>query len=496
MLSRRLERRAWQQVIVANRAPTNFIWQDGAWQTQQATNALSLMLGPLVQRSDVCWYCCAAEPAEATNAREALLAAGHNQASAGVQIIPVPVPAAVYAAYYDQICNETLWMVQHGIIGSQGYELLDAEHSQAWAKGYEPANRQLALAISESVASAGAFLIHDYHLYLLPALLRRLFPEAPILHYTHIPFPPASAWKLLPAQWRQSVFQGLLGANIIGLQTQTDARNCMASCEELVPAHVDWAKREIEAPDGRRVRVRVYPASVTPHELRQTMVSDHVCEARKRLAGLFTGQTIVRVDRLDPSKNQVIGFLAFAHLLERRPDFRGRVRFLAFLVPSRGHLHIYQKYHDTIYRTVEQINNRFCDDCEQPPIEILYTNNREQALVAMEQCDVLLVNSRADGMNLVAKEWAIVSQRPGVLVLSELAGVAQEAVGAALLVSPLDVIGTSRMLELALDMSPETRGSYLERFRARIRHWTAAHWLQAQFADLGLPPGEAIGEGI
>ncbi len=481
-----LTRNAWSQVIVANRAPTNFIWQEGQWYPQQATNALSLMLEPLVRRPDVAWYCCVSEPPDAGKARDRFFAAIRNQVNADLQIIPVLLPAAVYHAYYDQICNEILWMLQHGLVGPGGYEFLDAEHHMSWEKGYQPANRHMAQAIVEAVASAGAFFIYDYHLYLLPALLRQSFPKTPILHFTHIPFPQATALKLLPFKWRQGILLGLLGSNVVGFQTETDVRNFIACCEEVLGTQVDLDTMAVQASDGRWVSVRAYPASVSPYELRQTMLSDKAIEARKRLSRYFVNQTIVRVDRLDPSKSQLIGFLAFAHLLEQHPNLCGRVRFLAFLVPSRSDLQVYQAYRKLLYQIVEQINNRFIEKCGQPPIEIFYVNDREQALVAMERCDVMLVNSHADGMNLVAKEWAIVSQRPGALVLSETTGVANEALDAALFVSPLDVVGTSEALAIALKMSARERSVRLEYFRKRIESWTAADWLQAQFVGCGL----------
>jgi len=216
------------------------------------------------------------------------------------------------------------------------------------------------------------------------------------------------------------------------------------------------------------------------------MQSKAVVAARQQLEPRLTSRNIIRVDRLDPSKNQLIGFRAFGRLLEQRLDLHGRVRFLAYLIPSRTDLDIYRAYRDAVYQCIDEINSRFTDSCGHPPIEVFYTNNRDQALAAMEACDVLLVNSLKDGMNLVAKEWCIVSQRPGVLVLSETAGVVEEASDSALLVSPLDVEGTAHAMAEALDMPDRERTARLNRFRARVSHWTARSWLSAQLDDLGL----------
>jgi trehalose 6-phosphate synthase len=213
-----------------------------------------------------------------------------------------------------------------------------------------------------------------------------------------------------------------------------------------------------------------------------------VAAARQRLAPDLEGATIIRVDRIDPGKNQLIGFAAFARLLELQPDLRGRVRFLAFLVPSRTDLSIYRAYLDAIYREIDAINQRFGSDGADPPIRVFYTNDRDQALAAMEACDVLLVNSLADGMNLVAKEWAVVSQRPGALIVSETAGVAEEMGDSALLVSPLDIEGTALAMAQALEMPALERSHRLTRLRDRVTRWTAEDWLSAQLAALGLTP--------
>jgi trehalose 6-phosphate synthase len=307
------------------------------------------------------------------------------------------------------------------------------------------------------------------------------------LHFTHIPFPEPSILKLLPAMWRETILHGLLGADVVGLQTPTDVRAFLACCEELPEAVVDWAASTVVA-EHRRVAVRAYPASVNPETFRRSMQFDTLEAAGRRLRTQMERRTIIRVDRLDPSKNQLVGFLAFARLLELRPDLGQVVRFLAFLVPSRTDLHVYRAYRDLIYRKIEEINARFSELCGGPPIEVFYTNDRDQALAAMEECDVLLVNSLKDGMNLVAKEWAVVSQRPGVLIVSETAGVAADAAESALLISPLDVEGTARAMAEALEMPEQERVRRLAQFRQRVTGWTAEHWLSAQLEDLGLTP--------
>ncbi len=473
-------------IIVANRGPNDFVWADDGWVTRPASGGLVSMLTPLARQPHVAWFCCVSEPPDARAARQGLFTTATDQSDPSLHVVPVPLPADIYHAYYGQISNEVLWMLQHRVIGAGGYDHLDSERHRAWGGGYLEANRRLAAAVARSCSSPRAFLIQDYHLYPLPALLRAAFPNTRILHFTHIPFPEPSLLKLLPRSWRETILRGLLGADVVGVQTRADARAFLSCCAELPGAVVDPNRSSVVAADGRQVAVRAYPASVDAPALQRTVESAAVVLARRRLDSEMKHRTIIRVDRLDPSKNQLGGFLAFARLLEMRADLRGRVRFLAFLVPSRTDLGVYRAHRDVIYQEVDEINRRFAAACGDPPITVFYTNDRDQALAAMESCDVLLINSLLDGMNLVAKEWAVVSRRPGVLVLSETAGVVEEAAESALLVSPLDIEGTAQAMADGLDMPLPERAVRLACFRDRITRWTASDWLAAQLTDLGL----------
>ncbi|MGI9114794.1 MAG: alpha,alpha-trehalose-phosphate synthase (UDP-forming) [Chthoniobacterales bacterium] len=477
-------------IIVSNRGPNDFVWENDHWAVRPASGGLVSMIDPLARQADVTWFCCVSEPPPATEARDALFTTASDQADPEHHIVPVPLPAGIYRDYYGAISNEVLWMLQHHLVGQFGYSSLDAERHRAWSEGYLEANRRIASAIADSGIKPRAFLIQDYHLYPLPAMLREKFPGALSLHFTHIPFPDSATLKLIPQTWRDTILHGLLGADVIGMQTEWDARPFLGCCEELLGAEVDYKNSTVKARDGRKIRVRTFPASTDPTEVEQLMRSPAMKAARARLASSINGsdvvekQIIIRVDRLDPSKNQLIGFRAFGRLLERRPDLRATLRFLAFLIPSRTDLHVYRAYRDAVYATIAEVNARFAADCGGEPIHVFYTNDREQALAAMEQGDVLLVNSREDGMNLVVKEWAVVSERPGVAVISETAGVASTTGDAAILVSPLDIEGTARAMEQALELPGAERWSRLKRLRNNVHEWSAAHWLEAQLAEL------------
>ena len=473
-------------VLVSNRGPNDFVWENECWVPRPASGGLVSMIEPLSRDPDVTWFCCVSEPVSASAARAALYTTAADQADPERHVVPVPLPAGIYQAYYGAISNEVLWMLQHHLVGQFGYASVDAARHRAWNRGYLEANRRMVVAIRASGIKPRAFLIQDYHFYPLPALLRKVFPDAPILHFTHIPFPDAATLKLIPQQWRETILYGLLGADVIGMQTLWDARPFLGCCEELLGLAVDYPQSAVLAPDERLVQVRVFPASVAPSEIRQTLESPSAAVARERLAPALDKLTIIRVDRLDPTKNQIIGFKAFSRLLESRPDLRGSVRFLAFLVPSRTDLDVYREYHDAVFSAIAEVNGRFAGDCGFDPVTVFYSNDREQALIAMEQCDVLLANSREDGMNLVVKEWAVASKRPGVAIVAETAGVAAELGGGTLQISPLDIEGTAEAMAWGLDMPTAERRARLARLREKIEAWTADHWLSAQLDALNL----------
>ena len=350
-------------VVVSNRGPNDFVWEEDRWTLRPASNGLVNLIEPLARQSDVSWFCCVSEPSSAGEARGELSTSAGDQADPAHHIIPIALPAHIYQAYYRSISNEVLWILQHHLVGQFGFSVVDAARHHAWNEGYLEANRRVVVAIRASGIKPRAFLIQDYHFYVLPALLREVFPKAPILHFTHIPFPDASAFKLIPQEWREAILNGLLGADVVGMQTSWDTRPFLRCCEELLGAAVDYQKGTAIAPDGRTVRVSVFPASIDPIALRQTMRSPAVEIARAALAPHLDKQIILHVDHLDPSKNQVIACKAFGRLLELRPDLRGNVRFLVFIIPSRTDQNVYREYHDSVYQIIEEVNGRFVSDC-------------------------------------------------------------------------------------------------------------------------------------
>ena len=206
-------------------------------------------------------------------------------------------------------------------------------------------------------------------------------------------------------------------------------------------------------------------------------------EYEARLAQQCNEMNIVRIDRAEPTRNIVRGFKAFGLMLSRYPDLRGRVNFLAFLVPSRTHIRQYQRYMDEIHQTVNHVNQTYGNENWQP-IKTFIENNYTQAVAGMKLYDALLVNTIIEGMNLVAKEGPVVNKRNGVLVLSATSGVHHQLSKGALSISPTDVEGTMEALYQAITMSQETRQQMSSVLTDSVTREDITHWISRQLEDI------------
>lgn len=387
--------------------------------------------------------------------------------------------------FYRRFSNPILWFLQHGLWDQLRRPNLAEMVENGWMLGYRPINEAFARAVAQEILGIPrpVVLAHDYHFYLLPALLRKRVPGMLLQHFTHIPWSEPEAWEVLLPALRREICKGLLGADIVGFQTKDSAANFLRCCERFVPgARVDYLRGAVRL-ESRSTKVRAYPISIDPVALRRVATSPGTLHHKERLRTFLGERTIVRVDRLDPSKNIVLGFRAFGLLLERRPDLLGRVRFLAFLVPSRENIAEYRRYAQEVWRKVEAVNGRFGRDGWKP-IVLFHEDNRPQAIAGMALADVLLVNPVADGMNLVAKEGPIVSERNMVLVLSREAGAHHQLGSAALSIPPRDVAATASALERALEMHPIERKRRLTALRTAVESEDLSWWMQRQLEDL------------
>lgn len=472
----------WDQVIVAsNRGPVEYHQrQDGRLTAARGSGGVVTALASIAKILPLDWIA-----APITEADRKIASGQVERPSGPLAETFVDISARTYRKYYEGFANGLLWFLQHYMLDTPREPRIDAKMYDAWNTGYIPANQAFARAIAGCAGGAQnpLVLVEDYHLYLVPAEVRARCSNAVVQHFCHIPWPETRYWQLIPDVMRGAIHRGLLGADILGFQIRRDVKNFLDCCSAFVPeAEVDRAANRIQY-QGRQISVRSYPISVDPPSLRHLAASAEVRRSRERLERLTGEKTIVRVDRLEPSKNILRGFDALDDLLHRRPDLVGKVRMLAFLVPSREAMPVYRQYREDVFARIFQINDKYRRG-EYVPVTYFYENNYRQAIAAMTLYDVLLVNPVIDGMNLVAKEGPLVNRKDGVEVLSEGAGAYDQIGEWALSVAPADILGTSLALEQAIDMAPEERARRANAMREEIEREDINWWLERQLADL------------
>jgi len=399
-----------------------------------------------------------------------------------------------YREYYSTVSNPLLWFIQHYMWDVSHSPTFTPEMWTAW-ESYQAVNRAFAETIAEEVARAGKpaiIMLHDYHLYLCPGALAPRLPDGCLLsHFIHIPWPGPDYWMILPRIIREHILGSLCSNDILGFHTKRYATNFLRTCQTLLPgADVDYSSHTVKR-HGKTVRVCSYPISIDITALRKTASRRKASQEREYLVPRLGEKTIVRIDRIDPSKNIVRGFQAFDLLLEWYPEHRRGVRFLAFLVPSRLQVEEYQQYLEETTQAAQRINLKYGDSGWQP-VELFVGEDYARAVAGMQLYDVLLVNPIIDGMNLVAKEGPVVNERDGVLVLSEGAGACEELSEAALVVSPYDLMETAEWLHRALAMSPRERAQRAKTLRRIVEGHTVTDWLYDQLLDLSHLEGSFV----
>jgi len=475
-------------ILASNRGPIEYHSNhEGRLQWRRGTGGVVTSLTAVSQYMDVTWIASAMGEGDRRAAERACGSRfkapipGHN-----LFIRFVVSPGSTYHKFYSIFCNPLLWYLQHYMWNSSHTPNIDVRVHDAWGGGYIPVNQAIAEAVvDEALASdlPPIVMLHDYHLYLTAGYIRKQLPNAIIQHFTHIPWPGPNYWRLLPSIMRQAICEGLCNNDIVGMQTSVDVHNFLQTCEVFIEgADVDY-KKHIILIDNHLTKVKAYPISVDVTNLRRLVQSPWVQGYEEKLRPLCNGQTIVRVDRMEPSKNIVRGFRAFDLLLQRYPDLIGKVTFLAFLVPSRTHIRQYQRYAQDVTEIINAINEKY-GTFEWQPIRVFYENNYAQAIAGLRLYDVLLVNPVIDGMNLVAKEGPTVNTCDGVLVLSETAGAYEQLGQKAIGITPTDIEGTLDALYQALSMPSEERSRRATALRKSIEEEDITLWLYHQLEDV------------
>jgi trehalose 6-phosphate synthase len=470
-------------VLVSHRGPVTY---DEQGSPQRGTGGLVTALSGLASHREALWVASAMSEGDAIvadrNGGRAFTVRSPSGGEYRLRLV-VSDPLA-YDRFYNVFANPMLWFIQHYLWDLSNAPDIRREEIEAFEFGYNVVNEDLARAVVEEIADlkSPVVMVHDYHLYTLPDLVRRARPDVFLHHFIHIPWTQPDAWRVLPTAIREELFAGLLANDIIGFHTRSYRHNFLQCCRDLLELDVDFNAGTVRY-GGREVWVRSYPLPIDHVTTRRLAESTAVRSYEQELLRRRRDFLILRIDRADLSKNILRGFSAFDLFLEQHPELRERVTFIAQLMPSRTDVPQYAEYIERIEALVAVVNHRHGTP-DWMPIQLKLRDSLEEALAAYKHYDVLLVNAMFDGMNLVAKEGPIINERNGVSILSENTGAHEELAQFALSVNPFDIQELADSIDAALRMSPAERARRADGLRSIITRRDPGDWIDEQLADI------------
>lgn len=456
-------------ILVSNRLPVRL---DADGTPQRTTGGMASALAAVESDGPQPWVGWSGAPLEETADPEAL-----RKSMAELDIVPVFLSSAEIDGFYEGYSNGTLWPLLH-------YMTQRAKFETEWAGQYRRVNRKFAEAVLDVAEEGDTVWIHDYHLFLLPALLREKMPGLKIAFFLHTPFPSSDIFRVLPE--RREILQGLLGADLIGFHTYNYLRHFRSSLLQVLGLETDTDHLYLE---GRRPTFGVYPIGHNHHGFNEAMASAEYRNNHTRMGESLHGRKmILSVERLDYTKGVPEKLAAIRYFLANYPQHRGKVVFAIIAVPSRETVEEYAELTEEVQREVGAINGEF-GSLDLAPINFLHRGFPQEELAAFYSlADACLVTPLIDGMNLIAKEYVDCkrkkfSARPGVLILSEFAGAAPE-MPHALRVNPYSVTSVASAIDRALTMSEEEMWERTRAMQGHIVKNEAGAWANRFVRDL------------
>lgn len=454
--------------MVSNRGPRSFELDDAGRPVPVGTaGGVAGTLSSLLRGSDATWIAAAMNPADRAAAAAGLMS------GEGIRVFTVEPEADVYRMAYDVVANSTLWYCHHHLFDLSRRPRLDRRWHEAW-EAFRELNVEFADAVGDAAPSGAVVLVQDYHLALTGGLLAKSRPDLRTVHFSHTPFAGPEALRALPAAVTSELLTGMAGFGACGFHTSRWEAGFRSNFEDGA------LSRGPEPP----APPRTFAAPLGPDLVGLTAeIAAPATEQARRELDSWIGdrQLILRVDRVELSKNLLRGFWAYEELIEMRPALRGKVVMLALLYPSRQGLADYLAYRSEVEHVAARINDTWGSP-DWTPVVLDVADDRNRSLAALTRYDALLVNPVRDGMNLVVKEGALVNTVAGSVVLSREAGAWEELRPAAIGINPFDVSETAAALDLALGMGAHERAERAEALRQIVRARGAADWLADQMA--------------
>ncbi len=470
-------------VVASNRGPVSFVvGDDGQFTLRRGAGGLVSAVSVASGNGESVWVCSALSPHDRRAAKEApngrLDRAGHETGGSAVRMLDID--EATFHRAYNAVANSTLWYVNHSIYDTPHNPSFDLRFDREW-QSYVDYNRAFADAIAEEAAPAAKVLVQDYHLTLVPKMLRDLRPDVRIGHFVHTPWAVPSYFSILPDDVSRYVLEGILGADSVGFLSPRGKEAFLDCCAQLLDAKVDGDDVTL---DGHTTKACVHALGVDGDELRERAAQPDV-QTRIETLGVRVAerQMILRIDRTELSKNIVRGLAAYRELLRTHQEHHGHVVHLVFAYPSRHDLPEYRAYTGEVQRIAHEIEDEFAT-ADWSPIVLAVNDDYPRSLAAYRIADVLVVNPIRDGMNLVAKEGPVLSERGLSLVLSREAGAYDELGDDAIVVNPYDVSQTAEAMHRALNTPPAERAQRSARLAAAATAMPPRDWFAAQLAAL------------
>jgi trehalose 6-phosphate synthase len=453
-------------VVVANRLPVDRVEHpDGTADWRPSPGGLVTAFEPIMRRRHGAWVGWHGGASEELDPFE------HE----GLTLVPVPLSDSEVEDYYEGFSNATLWPLYHDAIAPPQFR-------REWWDTYVIVNQRFADHVAEVAAEGAVVWVQDYHLQLVPLMLRRQRPDVRIGFFLHIPFPPTELYVQLP--WRRQILEGLLGADIVGFQLPGGARNFVRLVRDRLG--LETLRDRIRTRDGREVFARAYPISIDANGLHELAASEQAAERAVEIRHdlgdprvLFLG-----VDRLDYTKGIPERIQAFGELMAEGRIDPDEVVLLQLAIPSRQRVEQYRQLRDDIDRLVGRINGEV-QRVGRPPIIYLHVSYPRVEIAAFYRAaDVMVVTPLRDGMNLVAKEYVACRQRDdGALVLSEFTGAARE-LRQAYLVNPHDIDGLKDRLVEAMNDAPRSKSQRMKAMRRQDFEKDIDKWASMFLDDL------------
>jgi trehalose 6-phosphate synthase len=461
-------------LVASNRGPVSYALDEtGTLTAKRGGGGLVSGLSAIGPDADAVWVCAALNDADREAVRRSYGDRLSVDETGGQHVRMLDIDPDVFTDAYNGVANSALWFVHHMLYQTPLEPVFDAEFRRQWAS-YEAYNRAFAKALAEEAAEGASVVVQDYHLALVPRMLRELRTDLRIGHFSHTPWAPPEYFRMLPDDIAAQLLSGILGADRAAFLTQRWADAFTDCCHTVlgpgIPSGTRIGVHGLGA-DADFLRERSHRPDV---DERMAALREQVGEGRK---------TIVRVDRTELSKNIVRGLLAYRELLDSHPEWRERVVHVAFAYPSRQDLAVYRDYTAEVQRVADEINSAYGTP-GWTPVVLHVKDDFARSLAAYRLADVALVNPIRDGMNLVAKEVPVVSDEGCALVLSREAGAYEELGEDAITVNPYDIVGTARALHEALSMPAGERTERTKRLAAAATALPPAQWFLDQLRAL------------